>query len=176
MGALVRRDSDDVNEQTTLSRTQKTNAIGTYEFVNLPIGTYNVTFSREGFQTQTVPSILVQANRTTTVNATLDVGKVTSTITVNESPLLNATDTTNGYALDKSQIESIPLPTGSFTGLTVLSPGVSAELASGTGSNSGLGNLPVWANGQRDTSSPWCNPAFLRGVVYIRDSDESEAV
>ena len=25
-------------------------------------------------------------------------------------------------------------------------------------------------------SSPWCNLALLRGVVYIRDSDDSEAV
>ena len=25
-------------------------------------------------------------------------------------------------------------------------------------------------------SSPWCNPALLRGVIYIRDSDDSEAV
>ena len=152
-GALTDATVTVVNEQTTFSRTQKTNAAGAYEFVNLPIGTYNVTFTREGFQTQTVPSILVQANRTATVNATLDVGKVTSSITVNETPLLNATDTTNGYALDKSQIESIPLPTGSFTGLAALSPGVSAELSSGTGANSGLGNLPVWANGQRDTSN-----------------------
>jgi nucleotide-binding universal stress UspA family protein len=24
-------------------------------------------------------------------------------------------------------------------------------------------------------SSPWCNPALLRGGVYIRDSDDSEA-
>jgi len=149
-----------ISEQTTLSRTQKTNGAGTYEFVNLPIGTYNITFTRNGFQTQTVPSILVQANRTATVNATLEVGQVTSSITVNETPLLNASDTTNGYALDKSQIESIPLPTGSFTGLAVLSPGVSAELASGTGSNSGLGNRPIWANGQRDTS----NSFLLNGV------------
>jgi hypothetical protein len=25
-------------------------------------------------------------------------------------------------------------------------------------------------------SSPWCNPALLRGGVYIRDSDDSDAV
>jgi hypothetical protein len=159
-GALTATAVTIVSEQTKLSRTQKTNESGTYDFVNLPIGTYRVTFTREGFQTQTVPSILVQANRTATLNATLELGAVTSTITVNENPLLNAADTTNGYALDEAQIESIPLPTGSFTGLAVLSPGVSAELASGTGSNSGLGNRPVWANGQRDTS----NSFLLNGV------------
>jgi hypothetical protein len=159
-GVLIDAAVTIISEQTTLSRTQKTNGAGTYEFVNLPIGTYSITFTRDGFQAQTVPAILVQANRTVTVNATLEVGQVTSSITVNETPLLNATDTTNGYALDKSQIESIPLPTGSFTGLAALSPGVTADLASGTGSNSGLGNRPIWANGQRDTS----NSFLLNGV------------
>jgi protein-S-isoprenylcysteine O-methyltransferase Ste14 len=28
---------------------------------------------------------------------------------------------------------------------------------------------------QHVLSSPWCNPALLRGGVYIRDSDDSEA-
>src|SRR5260370_3746937 len=74
--------------------------------------------------------------------------------------MLNAVDTTNGYVMDKSQIDAVPLPTGSFTGLAVLSPGVNAELSSGTGANSGLGNAPVWANGQRDTS----NTFLLNGV------------
>ena len=74
-GALADTTVTIVSEQTTLSRTQKTNGTGTYDFVNLPIGTYNITFTREGFQTQTVPSILVQANRTATINVTLDVRK-----------------------------------------------------------------------------------------------------
>jgi hypothetical protein len=75
-------------------------------------------------------------------------------------PLMNAVDTTNGYILDEQQIQSIPLPTGSFTGLAILSPGVSAELPAGTGVNSGLGNQPIWANGQRDTS----NTFLLNGI------------
>src|SRR6202142_1639017 len=73
---------------------------------------------------------------------------------------MNAVDTTNGYVMETQQIDNVPLPTGSFTGLTLLSPGVSAELSGGTGANSGLGNAPVWANGQRDTS----NDFLLNGV------------
>src|ERR1700676_3615245 len=76
-GALTDTAVTIVSEQTKLSRTQKTNESGTYDFVNLPIGTYRVTFTREGFQTQAVPSILVQASRTATINATLEVGAVT---------------------------------------------------------------------------------------------------
>ena len=149
-----------VGDETKLTRTQTTNPSGSYLFVNLPIGHYTLTFTQPGFQVENVPSILVQANRTVTVNAELKVGNVNQSITVVETPMLNAVDTTNGYVMDKSQIESVPLPTGSFTGLAILSPGVNAELSSGTGANAGLGNAPVWANGQRDTS----NSYLLNGV------------
>ena len=149
-----------LGDQTQLARTQTTSDSGTYSFVNLPIGNYTLTFSHDSFKTQKIPSILVQANRTVTVNAVLEVGEVSTTVTVEETPLMNAVDTTNGYVLDKAQIEDIPLPTGSFTGIAVLSPGVNAELPGGTGANTGLGNAPIWANGQRDTSNTlppeWC--------------------
>jgi Carboxypeptidase regulatory-like domain/TonB dependent receptor len=149
-----------IGDETKLSRTQTTNTAGSYSFVNLPIGSYTLSFTQSGFQAETVPSILVQANRTATVNASLKVGNVNESITVEETPLLNMVDTTNGYVMDKLEIDAVPLPTSSFTGLIVLSPGVNAELLSGTGANEGMGNAPVWANGQRDTS----NSFLLNGV------------
>jgi hypothetical protein len=147
-------------DQTGLTRTQVSGSNGYYDFVNLPIGAYTIHVTQTGFETQVFPGIVVQADRTATVNVTLTVGAVTTSVTVNASPLMNAVDTTNGYVLDKAQIESIPLPTGSFTGVAILSPGVNAELPSGTGANDGLGNLAIWANGQRDTS----NSFSLNGV------------
>src|SRR6202050_1553893 len=149
-----------VGDQTSLTRTQKTNPNGSYEFVNLPIGTYTLTFSHDGFESEKIPSITVQADRTATVNIALPIGKVGTVVEVQAEPLMNAVDTTNGYILEKDQIDAVPLPTGSFTGLAILSPGVSAELSGGTGANSGLGNQPIWANGQRDTS----NSFLLNGV------------
>ncbi len=149
-----------VGDQTKLTRTQKTNGNGAYNFVNLPIGTYTVTVAHDGFQTEKLPSILVQANRTVTLNVALKVGQVGTTIEVQAAPAMNAVDTTNGYVLEAQQIQAVPLPTGSFTGLAILSPGVNAELPNGTGANAGLGNQPIWANGQRDTS----NTFLLNGV------------
>ncbi|MGB2621161.1 MAG: TonB-dependent receptor [Candidatus Acidiferrum sp.] len=159
-GAVADTTVTAVAEGTKLTRTQTTNSVGSYDFVNLPIGSYSLTFSHSGFDTVNIPSIIVQADRTATVNATLEIGQIGTTVTVNASPLMNSVDTTNGYILEKIQIETIPLPTGSFTGLAILSPGVNAELSSGTGVNSGLGNLPIWANGQRDTS----NTFLMNGV------------
>src|SRR5271156_5234419 len=149
-----------IADQTGLTRASKTNASGSYLFSNLPIGTYSLAFVHEGFDTVRVPSVPVQADRTATLNEQLKIGQVSTSVTVEESPMMNAVDTTNGYVLDKQQIEAIPLPTGSFTGLAILSPGVNAELPGGTGSNAGLGNAPIWANGQRDTS----NTFLLDGV------------
>ena len=149
-----------VGDQTKLTRTQKTNVNGIYDFVNLPIGSYSLTFTHEGFETQKMPSITVQADRTLTVNAVLPVGQVGTIVEVHADPMMNAVDTTNGYVLEQNQIESVPLATGSFTGLAILSAGVNAELPAGTGANAGLGNQPIWANGQRDTS----NTFLMNGV------------
>ncbi|MGA7374917.1 MAG: TonB-dependent receptor, partial [Candidatus Sulfotelmatobacter sp.] len=149
-----------VGDQTKLTRSQKTDANGSYDFVSLPIGTYTLTFTHDGFETQKVPSVTVQADRTATINAVLPIGQVGTVVEVQAIPLINSVDTTNGYILDRNQIDAVPLPTGSFTGLAILSPGVNAELPGGTGANSGLGNQPIWANGQRDTS----NSFLLNGV------------
>ncbi len=149
-----------VDEKTSLTHTTKTNATGIYSFVNLPIDDYTLTYTAEGFDVQRTQHILVQADRTATVNATLKVGQTTTTVEVEAAPLMNAADTTNGYILDKAEIDAVPLSTGSFTGVAILSPGVNAELPGGTGVNSGLGNAPIWANGQRDTS----NSFQLNGV------------
>jgi len=138
---------------TNLEISAQSKSDGSFSVVDLPIGTYVVTFAKEGFQTATYPEIIVQGSRTSTVNAKLQPGAVSSTVTVNATPLLNETDTANGYTLGAQQIEDVPLGTGSFTQLAILAPGVNADFLSGSGSNEGLGNQGIVANGQRDTSN-----------------------
>ena len=142
-----------VNEQTGLTQSAKTLISGYWQILDLPIGHYQVTATHDGFETETVPSLLVQAGRATTVNTTLNVGKVSESVTVAANPMLNATDTTNGYTLDQAQIAATPLATGSFTQLAILAPGVSSQFIAGIGTNQGLGNQNIWANGQRATSN-----------------------
>jgi hypothetical protein len=141
------------NAAIGITRSAVTQGTGSYQIFNLPIGTYVVQVSHEGFETTNLKGIAVQEARATTANASLKVGQASESVEVTANPLLNATDTTNGYTLDTAQIEITPLATGSFTQLAVLSPGVNAELLSNLDSNAGLGNQPIWANGQRDTSN-----------------------
>jgi Carboxypeptidase regulatory-like domain/TonB dependent receptor len=138
---------------TNLEVAADTKNDGSFSITDLPIGTYEVKFVKDGFETVDYLEILVQGNRTTTVNAKLRPGAVSSTVTVEGTPLLNETDNANGYTLGPQQIEDVPLGTGSFTQLAILAPGVSADFLSGSGSNEGLGNQGIVANGQRDTSN-----------------------
>src|ERR1700692_1759071 len=138
---------------TNLEVTAQSKNDGSFSISDLPIGTYEVTFTKDGFQTAVYPQILVQGSRTATVNAKLKPGAISQTVTVEGTPLLNETDTANGYTMGAQQIESVPLGTGSFTQLAIQAPGVSADFLSGSGSNEGLGNQGIVANGQRDTSN-----------------------
>jgi len=136
-----------------VTRTTKAQSNGFFQIFNLPVGTYSVKATHEGFDTTELTGVEVQEAGAKTLNLALKVGEIATSVTVTATPLLNATDDTNGYTLSKQEIALTPLATGSFTQLAVLSPGVSAELLSGVGTNAGLGNQPIWANGQRDTSN-----------------------
>jgi hypothetical protein len=141
----------DVDTNLEIKTTAANN--GAYEILNLPVGNYSVSFSKEGFKTEAHTAIIIQGNRTTTVNGRMEVGTVATSVEVTATPLLNATDTTSGYVLDSQAINNTPLGTGSYTQLAIMSPGLSADLLSTTGSNAGYGNQAIWANGQRDSSN-----------------------
>ena len=132
-----------VNRDTNLKIEASTRENGLYEFPGLPIGSYKVTITHEGFQAKAFTQIQVSANRTTTVDAQLAIGVPATMVEVAATPLRNETDATVGYVLDSSTIEETPLGTGSFTQLALLSPGVNADFLSGPGTNSGLGNQNI---------------------------------
>jgi hypothetical protein len=148
------------NIATNLEVVEHTQGNGSYLVPNLPAGTYRLTFTKEGFETEAHTEVLVNANRTTTVDGDLRVGMVTTSVEVAAVSSMNQVDTTNGYVVDQLTIQETPLGTGSFTQLAILSPGVHADFLAGAGSNSGLGNQAIFANGQRDTS----NSFSLNGI------------
>lgn len=145
---------------TNLEVTATSKSDGSFSIADLPIGMYEVKFIKDGFETDVHPQIIVQGNRNATINAKLKPGLVSASVTVEATPLLNETDTTTGYTLNESQITEMPLGTGSFTQLAIMSPGVSADLLNTAGTNAGLGNQAIWSNGQRDTS----NSFMINGV------------
>ncbi len=148
------------NVGTNLKMTVHTDSNGSYSIANLPVGPYEVSFTKSGFDTETHTQVPVQGDRTTTVDGSLKIGSVSTTVEVTSTPLMNQVDTTNGYVVDQFTIQQTPLGTGSFTQLAIMAPGVHADFLGGAGSNAGLGNQAIFANGQRDTS----NSFSLNGI------------
>ncbi len=148
------------NVATNLNVKATSDSNGSYLIPNLPAGTYKLTFKKEGFDTETHTQVLVNGDRTTSVDGALKVGQVSTSVEVTAVQLMNQVDTTVGYIVDQLTLEQTPLGTGSFTQLAIMSPGVHADFLSGTGANAGLGNQAIFANGQRDTS----NSFSLNGV------------
>ncbi len=149
-----------LNLATGLEITATTKSNGSYVVPELPAGTYKLSITKDGFKTETHTEVLVNGNRTTTVDAALTVGAISASVEVTAVPLMNQVDTTSGYVVDDLTITNTPLGTGSFTQLAILSPGVHADFLGGGGANTGLGNQAIFADGNRDTS----NSFSLNGV------------
>jgi hypothetical protein len=164
-----------VSGTTGLSRSVAAKANGEFAFSDLPVGSYTLTFTRDGFETSKYEGVVVQADRVSTLNVHMKVGSVSTSVEVTANPTLNSVDTTNGNVLDVGQIENTPLGTGSFTQLATLAPGVSADLLSGTGTNQGLGNQNIWANGQRSTSNTFTFNSVVANNLFNGDSSSSVA-
>ncbi len=98
---------------------------GTYSFVNLSIGSYTLTVSKEGFTAEALPAVVVQAARVTDVAVKLQVGATSQTVEVSggATPVVETTSNMIGTTIDVKQIEDLPLQGRDLTQLSQLTPG-----------------------------------------------------
>ena len=164
-----------VSSATGLTRSVISKTNGDFAFSDLSAGSYTLTFTHDGFDTSKYDAVIVQADRKTTLNAQLKVGSIATSVEVTANSSLDTVDITNGNVMDAPQIESTPLGTGSFTQLATLSPGVTADLLSGTGTNNGLGNQNLWANGQRSTSNTFTFNSVVSNNLFNGNSSSNVA-
>lgn len=110
---------------TNYTREAETPGSGTYSFVNLNIGNYKLTVTREGFQPQEYNPITVSATKTTALNAKLKIGQTTQSVVVEggAAPILETTSNNIGTTINLKQIEDLPLSGRNLTQLSHLTPG-----------------------------------------------------
>ena len=98
---------------------------GTHTFVNLSLGKYRLTVSKNGFQTQVFTDVVVQAAQTTDITAALKVGAISEKVEVSggAAPLVETTSNAIGTTVDLRQIEDLPLQNRDLTALSQLVPG-----------------------------------------------------
>src|SRR4029078_10124867 len=82
---------------------------GQYRIINLPPGTYSVTFSLTGFSTVKREGVAVQTNITANIDGELKVGAVQETITVTgESPVVDIQSSAQTRAMTAQAFKELP--------------------------------------------------------------------
>jgi hypothetical protein len=114
------------NAATGFTRTAVTGTAGEYRISGLPVATYEVKSTLEGFGAQVRKSVVVNVAATTTIDFKLGVaGKSEELTVVAEAPLIDVKDTGVGEVITAAQIENLPLNGRQFGNLAALVPGVS---------------------------------------------------
>jgi hypothetical protein len=147
------------NVATGVRTTTKAGAAGEYRFNNVPVGRYTVSANAAGFTRASMANVAVDLNKTVTVNLTLQVGSVETTVEVTEAAA--ALDTTTAQvetSYGSSQIVNLPIienAQGLFgaLNLSLLSAGVASNGGVGQGTGPSVG-------GQR----PMNNNFMIEGV------------
>lgn len=140
------------NEDTNFARTTTTNSDGRWTITVLPVGSYKVTYEKDGFKKAVDENVSVEASVPRTVQVELEVGGTESIVTItSEQPLVQSESAAISRQITGDEVTKIPTSTRSFTGLLSSEAGVSAEL-SPVGVN-GNGNISPSVNGTRTTST-----------------------
>jgi hypothetical protein len=111
--------------ETNVSREVETTSEGFYTVPGLDPGRYNVTFTRDGFQTVNRNDLVLQVAEKLNLSVRMDVGAVTQEVTVIGQQELIATATASrGLVFDPMHVQEIPLNGRQAYMLMRLSPGV----------------------------------------------------
>jgi hypothetical protein len=111
-------------------RSAVTDSEGQYKIVDLPPGTYTVTFSLGGFSTVKVDGIMLQSAATGTLHADMKVGNLEEAITVSgKVELVDTQNVAPKNVLPSELFEMLPTNRG-ISSFAALTPGVTVGLGS----------------------------------------------
>lgn len=149
---------------------------GLYTAPYLQPGRYQVSVSKDGFQTYIQKDLLLQVGQTLTINAQLTVGMTTAEITVTgEAPLIEPDRTEVSQTVSQNQVAGLPLVGRRWENFTLLTPAVSTDGTSGLTSFRGIsglynGNSVDGANNTQAFFSEARGRAIIVTYVYSPDS------
>jgi outer membrane receptor protein involved in Fe transport len=140
------------NVATGVVTTATTGEAGVYDIPWVETGRYNVTFTKEGFQ-QVVRNDVELHVETITVDATMKVGSVATTITVTSSrDLLQTESTEKSLILTTNSITELPNVGHNYGSYMLLVPGANPGQGS-SGDYSNGGNIGI--NGSQANDANW---------------------
>jgi Carboxypeptidase regulatory-like domain len=109
-----------------VTRETTTDALGHYQFLALPPGTYSVRAEFQGFRSALTDKVEALVSVTQTVNIRLEIGSMSETVTVSGEAIapINTVDATLGNAFDSKQILALPFEGRDAAAVLSLQPGV----------------------------------------------------
>jgi hypothetical protein len=130
-------------------RSVVTDGTGRYRLVNLPPGTYTVSFALPGFNTTRREAVDVSVGFTATIDAELRVGAIEETITVTgESPIVDVQSAAMTRSVTAEVFKEIP-SSGSWIQMASLVPAIRASFQDVGGSGGDATGATVAAHGSR---------------------------
>src|SRR5262245_26376483 len=120
-GVTVEASSPALIEKT---RTVVSDSAGKYQIIDLPPGTYSVSFALTGFKTVRREDIIIQGTFSAPVNAEMQVGSLEETITVSgASPTVDVNSNQSHFVVDRDILDQIPTPVRNTPLRALLLPG-----------------------------------------------------
>lgn len=156
------------NVDTAATRSTTSSTGGDFLFQDLPLGTYSVTVSSNGFATAKFNAIPVSAGTIYTLPVKLSVSSSATTIEVQAAQIaLDTTTVTQNTVLDSKTVADIPMNGRDFTQMIALTPGFGGYSGGGFGSLNGTrANQINWQIDGVDNNDLWHNvPAVNQGGV-----------
>ncbi|MFZ2023476.1 MAG: carboxypeptidase regulatory-like domain-containing protein [Terracidiphilus sp.] len=99
-----------VNAATNEAWKATTDGLGLYRAENLPVGTYSVRFTYQGFKTLERRGVTLLIGQVAEIDASLQVGGTTETVEVTSaSPILETEDSAVGANLNSEAVSELPL-------------------------------------------------------------------
>ena len=160
--------------QRGTTRTLTTDASGAYNAPDLTPGTYTVRAEAKGFKALERQNIVLEVGQDARVDAVLQPGEQTQTVTVTEAvPLMNTTNAELGGTLQNQVMEDLPLNGRNFQNLLSLRPGVVKYVGNAGWTNASNGNRPhdnmYMVNGV-DANDPWMAQSIMNAVMAAGDA------
>jgi len=118
-----------VNIATNVKREGATSATGDYQFLEVPVGTYEIDVNQTGFKKFVRKDIVVDLNAVVAVDIPLQVGGGTETVEVTgEPPVVDTSSTQLGAIVNERAATDLPLNQRDVYQLLQLQPGVQSQL------------------------------------------------
>jgi outer membrane receptor protein involved in Fe transport len=155
-GAIVPGADINVTDKGTSEvRRVKSATNGDFAVNDLPPGTYSVTVTSASFKTFEIPSILLAAGDKPRLDAKLEIGTSSQTVTVEATtPLLQSESSTLQSSVNQLSVQNVPLNGRNYVQLVQMVPGANegppSGLTNGTKPDDKRQSAAFSANGQSD--------------------------